>query len=291
MNDIIAEQATGIRQRAAKRNNTMSTKRVYIIIKYGRNNVPAEEIDRDTPTPGERVTENALALDAALNNYHTPWEDYQGTIEAARAQLADSLRAARKLGWRFLRNNQPPKADDMKRRHTLHTLVNRQDEPETWPQYLRRLADDCEESGNDAHAKDHRTSATLLDALARHANALAEQIEAWRAKYKLNLPTTMKGQINQVKFFCERTQHTDKARAFMHEADGFAFTPNWQLAGTLEASDLDGLWHMSDESITPCVNFIDAIHALEYVNAGYRLTFRQKHNDHNTWDILLADTE
>ncbi|MEI7903554.1 MAG: hypothetical protein WCK89_25225 [bacterium] len=40
-----------------------------------------------------------------------------------------------------------------------------QERPETFPEYLRRLADDCDENGNTGHAADHRASAGAIDLL------------------------------------------------------------------------------------------------------------------------------
>ena len=65
----------------------------YVIKKIGTHTLPLEKINQDVPDPGECVLGIGEMLDAPC----PPWS----CVALSRKVAADTIRAARKQGWRF----------------------------------------------------------------------------------------------------------------------------------------------------------------------------------------------
>ena len=183
----------------------------YTVTRVGTHNITVAQLNNDVPTPGELVAEACASLTIALDNYPSPWEDYLQGLKASRSQLASALRSARSQNWRFRKSTHLSNRAEHPRQVTLQALANQQDKPETWPEYLRRLADDCEDSGNNGHAADHRTSAAIIDRLVAVTRSLVFELTNFCHRNDITVEPDMQAQLDAARAACDITNTTQSA--------------------------------------------------------------------------------
>ncbi len=153
------------------------------------------------------------ALDNAVTAYHMPWGDYIRRYQEARSHLAANLREARSQNWRFRKTRRQSSRAMLERQELIHSLVNHQDKPKTWPEYLRELADDCDDCAEEGHAADHRTSAVIIDRLVATTRTLVFELTNFCQRNDITVDPSMQAQLEAASAACDSTNTIQAASA------------------------------------------------------------------------------